>query len=169
MTRLLLAVALATLLNVSLPAAAHAGWQVKRAQQIAAAVWDDPCDGNVQATWGSFPAEYELSRWTVAIALTDDADYCEVRFNPMMRLTFRLRCTVMIHEYARFAGYLDEDPNDPTLSGSVMATGTRDRRGHGDKDWIYDAPDATDPRCVHRGRDFLGLGQLRNGRGTGVA
>lgn len=166
MNRLLLAAALATVLAVSLAPAAQAGWQVTRAQKIAATVWGNPCDDQVKATWGPFPAEYQLSRWTVAIALTDDAGYCEVRFNPMLRLTFRLRCTVMIHEYARFAGHTYEDPQDATLAPWDLIVGTKDRSGHGEKDWLYDAPGNASPNCRNRGRDFLGIGQPRARSGT---
>lgn len=125
-------------------------WQTIRSQRIAANVWGNPCAGRVLATWAPFPTEYALPRHTVAMALTDDASYCEVRFNPQMLLTFRLLCTVMVHEYARFAGHTYEDPMNATLAPWTLALATRVGGN-----WVYDAPGATDARCARRGRAFL--------------
>lgn len=160
-------IAIVALLVAAAPA--QAGWKIDRAKRIAAAAWDNPCNGNVKLTWGDTDARGQTSLAHEGWNAMTTWGQCPgvITIAPTNKTTWREFCTMVIHEYGHIAKWRDpvtgayhsENPHDVMFSVStwdivedgVSVESIEDEAGN-----VYKArPGGGDPRCVKRGRPFL--------------
>jgi hypothetical protein len=145
---------------LALASPAHAGWKVRRAQAIAAAVWHHPCGDHITLAWRDLP-----DTGTAVTAAEAFEDECRIVFSrePTTWIEF---CTTMIHEYGHLAGYRDwantADPLHSSNPRSVMKEGgaAEETTGigvvHGHRRWTHIYV-GFDRRCADHGRIYLGM------------
>jgi hypothetical protein len=132
---------------------AEAGWKLRRAQAIAAAIWENPCAGNVRIGWKPLPVGQ------TANSFNDPA--CIVVFSTGEPIEWEPFCTAMIHEYGHLAGFRDpQNPSDPYHSHNPHSVMSASRffshtRMTGPDGRTRDEWDGTDRRCRDRGRPYL--------------
>lgn len=153
------ALALATCLTLTVASSAQAGWRINRAEQIAAIVWNHPCNDHVLIIWEINVQDdaHEAAAWA-------DVPGCTIHINanfwnePHYRIgwSWPLLCTTILHEYGHLAGFRDPlNPGDPFHSRDPTSIMYSDRLVAVIDDSNGRHTVTGEPRCNHQGRPFL--------------